>query len=158
MYHFHSLTSAALLFSIATAARIKTEVHRKLSDPQDTVASVTVCEDDAIWDKIMASPDVGSIRAIPWKDISESIINYLENEGVIISSLEEEIQKLDDEIKKKKAASVSQMLNDDQIQKLITESLSAEGSYGSVETAKVTACGKPGKKTKGSIRFNGSGI
>jgi len=136
------------LFSIATAARIKTEVHRKLSDPQDTVASVTVCEDDAIWDKIMASPDVGSIRAIPWKDISESIINYLENEGVIISSLEEEIQKLDDEIKKKKAASVSQMLNDDQIQKLITESLSAEGSYGSVETAKVTACGKPGKKPK----------
>jgi len=137
-----------LLFSVASAARMKPEVHHMLRDPEEKVASVTVCEDDAIWETIMASPDVGSIRAIPWKDVSESIMNYLENEGVIIGNLEEEVQKLEDQIKKKKAAEVSQILSDDQIQKLIIDSISIEGSYGSVETAKITACGKPGKKPK----------
>merc|ERR1719361_1775186 len=91
MYHFRALAFAALL-SVADAARMK-EVHDRFQDPEEKVATETVCEDDAIWGQIMASPDVGSIRAIPWKEISDSIENYLDNEGLITSNLQSEIQK-----------------------------------------------------------------
>jgi len=40
----------------------------------------------------MASPEVESIRAICWNDVRQSIVNYLEDEHVKISNLEEEIQ------------------------------------------------------------------
>merc|ERR1719361_1106143 len=140
MYHFRALAFAALL-SVADAARMK-EVHDRFQDPEEKVATETVCEDDAIWGQIMASPDVGSIRAIPWKEISDSIENYLDNEGLIISNLQSEIQKLQEEISKKQAAAVSKMLSDEQIEELITGSVSSDGSYGSVEIAKVSACGK----------------
>merc|ERR1712008_189775 len=69
------------------------------------------------------------------------------DEESIITNLEEEIQKLQ-EIKNKKSSSVSQMLSDDQIQNSVSGSVSSEGSYGSVETAKKTACGKPGKRPR----------
>jgi hypothetical protein len=147
MYHFRALAFAALL-SAANAARMKVEVHDKFHDPEEKVAAVTVCEDDAIWEQIMASPDVSSIRAIPWKTIGDSMENYLESEGMIISSLQSDIQKLQREISDKKTAAVSKMLSDEQIQELITGSVSSDGSYGSLETAKKTACGKPGKRPR----------
>jgi len=149
MTRFHAFASAAaLLCYAAMAARMKMEVHDEHADPNGGVAAVTVCEDDAIWDKIMASPDVGSIRAIPWKEISDSMANYLSNEAVIIGNLENEVDKLKEEIKRKKAAEVSDILSDQKIQELISESVAAEGSFGSLENAKTSACGKPGKKPR----------
>jgi len=121
------------------------ENHEKVHDPEEKVAFVTVCEDDEIWGEIMASPKVERIRAIRWNDVSKSINNYLEDEQVIISNLDEEIQRLDSEIKKKEAAEASADLNDQQIQNIVKDSVSAEGSFGSVEIAKDSACGKPGK-------------
>jgi DNA repair exonuclease SbcCD ATPase subunit len=98
--------------------------------------------------KIMASPDVRSIRAIPWQEIKNSIENYLDNENTIISNLETGIAALELEIKAKKKATASQPMSNEQIQQIITATVSAEGSYGSVEKAKVTACGKPGKRPR----------
>merc|ERR1712008_18730 len=92
----------ATLLSAAYGARMKVETHNKNDDPDEKLPGVTVCEDDAIWGQIMASPDVGSIRAIPWKSIGDSITNYLTDEESIITNLEEEIQKLQAEKKKKK--------------------------------------------------------
>merc|ERR1712129_429779 len=136
------------LLTAASAARMKVEIRDKVLDPDEKVVSVTVCEDDAIWAQIMASPDVSSIRAIPWKSIDESITNYLGDEKLLVTNLEEEIQKLQLEIRNKKMASVSQLLSDDQIQNLVSGSISSEGSYGSLETAKKTDCGKPGKRPR----------
>lgn len=146
MNRFHALASVAvLLFYPARAARVKMMVHEENVEPDGGVAAVTVCEDDAIWDKIMASPDVSSIRAIPWKEISDSMSNYLSNEAVLIGNLQNDIEKLSEEIAKKKAAEVSQVLSDAKIQELISQSVAAEGSYGSLENAIHSACGKPGK-------------
>jgi len=139
-----AVASAAVLFHVATAARVEVNLTSKENaTKQDKV--VSVCEDDSIWDKIMASPDVSSIRAIPWKEISSSTINYLGQKAVLIANLETEIEKLSQAIKAKKEAEVSQEFNDEQIQSLITQSVETEGSYGSVEDAKNSACGKPGK-------------
>jgi hypothetical protein len=154
MYHFRALAFAALL-SAANAARMKVEVHDKFHDPEEKVAAVTVCEDDAIWEQIMASPDVSSIRAIPWKTIGDSMENYLESEGMIISSLQSDIQKLQREISDKKTAAVSKMLSDEQIQELITGSVSSDGSYGSLETAKKNSMRKAGQTTACSSRLHG---
>jgi len=148
MIHFRVAASAAVLLSFsAMAARMKIEVHDQHIDPGETVAAVTVCEDDAIWDTIMASPDVSSIRAIPWKEITDSMDNYLSNEGVLVGNLVREIEKLEVEIQEKKSAKVSQVFSDEQIQQFITDSVEATGSFGSVDGAKTSACGKPGKKT-----------
>jgi len=153
---FRVLASAVVLFSMAQAARIRLDIQEQQQKHQldiqhtdpDEVAAVTVCEDDAIWEKIMAAPDVGSIRGIPWKEISDSINDYLSNEAVLIGSLESEVENLRQEIERKKAAEVSEIFSDEQIQTLITGSTSAEGSFGSVENAKTSACGKPGKRPR----------
>jgi len=149
MIHFRVAASAAVLLSFsAMAARMKIEVHDQHIDPGETVAAVTVCEDDAIWDTIMASPDVSSIRVIPWKEITDSMDNYLSNEGVLVGNLVREIEKLEVEIQEKKSAKVSQVFSDEQIQQFITDSVEATGSFGSVDGAKTSACGKPGKKPR----------
>jgi len=147
MCQFRALAIAALL-SAAYGARMRIETRNNFDDPEEKLTGVTVCEDDVIWGQIMASPDVRSINAIPWKSIGDSISNYLSDEETIITNLEAEIQRLKAEIKNKKSSAVSQLLSDDQIQDLITGSVSSEGSYGSSEIAKQTACGKPGKKPR----------
>lgn len=148
MCPFRALGCVALLFSISMAARMKIEVHEVHSDPKEEPAAVTVCEDDEIWGKIMASPDVASIRAIPWKEITDSIVNYLNDEDLVISSLEAEIATLIAAIDEKKKSEEAEVLGDEQIQELITGSVAVEGSFGSVEIAKSTACGKPGKRPR----------
>jgi len=148
MCPFRALGCVALLFSISMAARMKIEVHEVHSDPKEEPAAVTVCEDDEIWGKIMASPDVASIRAIPWKEITDSIVNYLNDEDLVISSLKAEIATLTAAIDEKKKSEEAEVLGDEQIQELITGSVAVEGSFGSVEIAKSTACGKPGKRPR----------
>jgi len=147
MVQFRALGCAALLFSVALAARMKIEVHVGHSDPQEP-ATVTACEDDEIWGKIMASPDVASIRSIPCKEITGSIVNYLGDEELVISNLEAEIARLIEAIEDKRKNEASEMLGDAQIEEIITGSVAVEGSFGSVETAKSTACGKPGKRPR----------
>jgi len=134
--------TAALLFSVAMAARMKIETHEYLDDPKESASSVTVCEDAEIWGKIMSSPNVDSIRAIPWHDVKQSIGDYLTDEGQKINDLEQRVAKLKAEIEKKKKTEVSKMMEPNQIQGLIADSVSVEGSYGSLEMAKQTACGR----------------
>jgi len=94
--------TAALLFSVATADRMTNESQELLGDPENKARSVTVCEDDEIWGKIMSSPNVDGIRAIPWQDVKQSIGDYLTDEGNRIEDLEQRILKLEEEIGKKK--------------------------------------------------------
>jgi len=142
-----AVASAAVLLCVATAARVKFDLTHK-RDPTEQMVPVTVCESDSIWDKIMASPDVGSIRAIPWQEVSSSITDYLSQEAVLIANLQTEIEKLSQTIMTKKTAEVSQDFDEVQIQGLIKQSVETEGSYGSVDNAKSSACGKPGKKPR----------
>jgi len=147
----HAVASAAVLFLVATASRVEVNLTGKQDSTGqagvevDHLATEPVCEDDTIWDKIMASPDVNSIRAIPWNEVSSLTVKYLSQKAVLIANLETEIKKLSQTIKVMKEAKVSQEFNDEQIQSLITQSVETEGSYGSVEDAKNSACGKPGK-------------
>ena len=50
----------------------------------------------------MASPDVSSIRAIPWKDVADSMTNYLSNEELIVGNLASAIDNLESEIQKRR--------------------------------------------------------
>jgi len=145
---FHVLAWAPLLF-LAKADRMTIEMHDHHLDPLDgEPTAVTVCEDDTIWEQIMASPDVSSIRAIPWKDITDSMANYLSDEALLISNLEGEVEKLREAIESKKNADVSAIFTDEQIQTLIAGSISTENSFGSIENAKNSKCGKPGNQPR----------
>jgi len=69
----------------------------------------------------------------------------------MMANLDAEIEKLSQAIESKKKAEVSQELDTEQIQSLISQSVETEGSYGSVENAKSSGCGKPGKKPRVSF-------
>jgi len=142
--------SAAVFFHAATAARVEVELHghRDPNQPADKLVPVTVCEDDTIWDKVMASPDMNGIRAIPWKEITESISGYLEQESILAEAWEKEIESLKAEIKKKKETEASVELNQEQIQHLISQSLETPESFVSLQNARSSGCGKPGREPR----------
>jgi len=140
MCKFHAMAFVALLFSVANADRRTVEVRGPADSSDGKLASLTGCayDGDGIWDKIMASPDAASIRAIPWKDIIDSITNFLNDKETNIGILEKVIDDLNQ-------YEVPKTMSKDLIEALITSSFSAEGSYGSVENARSSSCGKPGK-------------
>jgi len=92
---------------------------------------------------VTANPDVRSIRAIPWADIVRSIDNVLGDQHLLISNLESSISSLMGSIGEKEAMHSSQDLTADQVREIIEVCVSAAGSFGSLDNAKITKCGKP---------------
>lgn len=151
--------SAAVFLHAVTAARVEVELHgNRGPDDSEQIVPVTVCEDVSIWDQVMASPDVDAIRAIPWKDISNSIDGYLEQEVVLVSNLEKVIENLELEIKKRKDAEASQELSDDQIQTLITQTVEQQASFKTLQDAISSGCGKPGRQPRLSPRAHQAAV
>merc|ERR1719458_1208582 len=81
-------------------------------------------------------------------EITDSIENYLSDEDLVISNLNAEIAELTKAIEDKKKSEEAEIINDAVIEDLITKSVSADASFGSVEVAISTACGKPGKRPR----------
>jgi len=107
------------------------------------IAPATVCGDEELWRMVTANPDVRSIRAIPWADIVRSIDNVLGDQHLLISNLESSISSLMRSIGEKEAMHSSQDLTADQVREIIEVCVSAAGSFGSLDNAKITKCGKP---------------
>merc|ERR1719458_2331062 len=81
-------------------------------------------------------------------EITDSIENYLSDEDMVISNLNAEIAELTKAIEDKKKSEEAEIINDAVIEDLITKSVSVDASFGSVEVAISTACGKPGKRPR----------
>merc|ERR1719458_480847 len=81
-------------------------------------------------------------------EITDSIENYLSDEDLVISNLNAEIAELTKAIEDKKKSEEAEIINDAVIEDLITKSVSVDASFGSVEVAISTACGKPGKRPR----------
>jgi len=136
------LPAAALLVRTSLASRLSS----RLSDwnaQAGVIAPITVCGDEELWSKMTANPDVRSIRDIPWADILRSIDDVLTDQRVLISNFESSIVSLARSIDAKKAGHNSQDLSADQIRSIIVACVSATGSFGSLDNAKATKCGKP---------------
>jgi len=107
---------------------------------------VNICGDDDIWEDITSPKDPNGIKAIDWKGIDGKMKGYVDNHQHLVKSSDGVIKNLKKRIEEKKAKVTSRTTENTEIEDLVEKSVSHGTSFGSLEAAKVTRCGKPGKK------------
>jgi len=140
------LTLGLALFQASTARRARDPAGMRALGSGD---DVTICGDPDIWADITSPDSIYGVRGIEWSKIDGTMENYVDIHKDLVASSDQTINKLKKKIEEKNAKASSRPISEDEIQDLVEKSVAHSTSFGSSEIAKVTACGKPGKKFNG---------
>jgi len=95
-----SMTKVLGLVLLSSVAAISTD------DPTDikglVSTSVTICGDDYIWSDIASASGVNGIKGINWKDIEDTMDDFLGDQDTFLEQIDTKIQNLKEEIARKK--------------------------------------------------------
>jgi len=129
-------------------ALVSTSVAVRDQDPSGikSLKGVAICGNDDIWKDITSPTTVRAIKAIDWKGIDDTMMDYVDDHKSLVASSDREIELLKEKIRQKKAQATSRSITAEEVQKLVVESVEDASAFGSKAAAVETACGKPGKK------------
>lgn len=151
-----SMTKVLGLVLLSSVAAISTD------DPTDikglVSTSVTICGDDYIWSDIASASGVNGIKGINWKDIEDTMDDFLGDQDTFLEQIDRKIQDLKEEIARKKGEASSRTISEEEITELVKKAVEHETSFKSKDIAVKTACGKPGMVMLDGNRPNPQGF
>jgi len=151
-----SMTKVLGLVLLSSVAAISTD------DPTDikglVSTSVTICGDDYIWSDIASASGVNGIKGINWKDIEDTMDDFLGDQDTFLEQIDTKIQNLKEEIARKKGEASSRTITEEEITELVKKAVEHETSFKSKDAAIKTACGKPGMMMLDGNRPNPQGF
>lgn len=151
-----SMTKVLGLVLLSSVAAISTD------DPTDikglVSTSVTICGDDYIWSDIASASGVNGIKGINWKDIEDTMDDFLGDQDTFLEQIDRKIQDLKEEIARKKGEASSRTISEEEITELVKKAVEHETSFKSKDIAVKTACGKPGMMMLDGNRPNPQGF
>jgi len=151
-----SMTKVLGLVLLSSVAAISTD------DPTDikglVSTSVTICGDDYIWSDIASASGVNGIKGINWKDIEDTMDDFLGDQDTFLEQIDTKIQNLKEEIARKKGEASSRTITEEEITELVKKAVEHETSFKSKDNAIKTACGKPGMMMLDGNRPNPQGF
>jgi DNA repair exonuclease SbcCD ATPase subunit len=151
-----SMTKVLGLVLLSSVAAIFTD------DPTDikglVSTSVTICGDDYIWSDIASASGVNGIKGINWKDIEDTMDDFLGDQDTFLEQIDTKIQNLKEEIARKKGEAASRTITEEEITELVKKAVEHETSFKSKDVAVKTACGKPGMMMLDGNRPNPQGF
>jgi hypothetical protein len=151
-----SMTKVLGLVFLSSVAAISTD------DPTDikglVSTSVTICGDDYIWSDIASASGVNGIKGINWKDIEDTMDDFLGDQDTFLEQIDRKIQDLKEEIARKKGEASSRTISEEEITELVKKAVEHETSFKSKDVAVKTACGKPGMMMLDGNRPNPQGF
>jgi hypothetical protein len=151
-----SMTKVLGLVFLSSVAAISTD------DPTDikglVSTSVTICGDDYIWSDIASASGVNGIKGINWKDIEDTMDDFLGDQDTFLEQIDRKIQDLKEEIARKKGEASSRTISEEEITELVKKAVEHETSFKSKDAAVKTACGKPGMMMLDGNRPNPQGF
>jgi len=151
-----SMTKVLGLVFLSSVAAISTD------DPTDikglVSTSVTICGDDYIWSDIASASGVNGIKGINWKDIEDTMDDFLGDQDTFLEQIDRKIQDLKEEIARKKGEASSRTISEEEITELVKKAVEHETSFKSKDVAAKTACGKPGMMMLDGNRPNPQGF
>jgi len=136
------VTLALALVSTSAAVRDQNpnDIKSLVSD------GVTICGNDDIWKDITSPTTVRAIKAIDWKGIDDTMMDYVDDHKSLVASSDREIDLLKEKIREKKSQAASRSITAEEVQNLVEQSVEHASAFGSKDAAVETACGKPGKR------------
>eukprot|EP00419_Tripos_fusus_P011660 CAMPEP_0172654676 /NCGR_PEP_ID=MMETSP1074-20121228/76_1 /TAXON_ID=2916 /ORGANISM="Ceratium fusus, Strain PA161109" /LENGTH=667 /DNA_ID=CAMNT_0013469143 /DNA_START=89 /DNA_END=2092 /DNA_ORIENTATION=- len=150
------MTKVLGLVLLSSVAAISTD------DPTDikglVSTSVTICGDDYIWSDIASASGVNGIKGINWKDIEDTMDDFLGDQDTFLEQIDTKIQNLKEEIARKKGEASSRTITEEEITELVKKAVEHETSFKSKDAAIKTACGKPGMMMLDGNRPNPQGF
>mmetsp|Transcript_26030 Transcript_26030/g.78562 ORF Transcript_26030/g.78562 Transcript_26030/m.78562 type:complete len:668 (+) Transcript_26030:81-2084(+) len=100
-----------------------------------------ICGGGEIRALLTANPSVDGVRNMPWPKVIAIADDYLKTQTTSIPDLTKRIEDLKAQIAEKKHQESKRVITEDEVKGLITASLEAEGSFGSLENARQSKCG-----------------
>jgi hypothetical protein len=95
----------ALIIHVTLAlALVSTSVAVRDQDPSGikSLKGVAICGNDDIWKDITSPTTVRAIKAIDWKGIDDTMMDYLDDHKSLVASSDREIELLKEKIRQKK--------------------------------------------------------
>jgi len=111
--------------------------------------SVTICGNDDIWSDITRPTTVRGVKGIQWKEKDDIMKDYVGDHKGFVATADAQITKLKQKIEEKKGKATSREITKEEIESLVEKAVVDDESFGSIEMAQATTCGKPGGRLNG---------